>query len=91
MNIAFKIFELILEFLEDKLIEEGAETLKELDQKIDSDQMKCPASLLVLTGVAPFAYQRADGIYVVPRTGLKGLQRRLLLLIVYNHAGVSDS
>ncbi len=50
----------------DKLIEEGAKTLKELAQEIDSDQMKRPAFLLVLTGVAPFAYQRADGVYVVP-------------------------
>lgn len=50
----------------DKLIDEGAKTLKKLAQGIDSDRMKRPAFLLVLTGVAPFAYQRGDGVYVVP-------------------------
>lgn len=55
-----------IKFGGDKLIDEGAKTLKKLAQGIDSDRMKRPAFLLVLTGVAPFAYQRGDGVYVVP-------------------------
>ena len=55
----------------DKLINEGAETLLKLANKIDSDKMKEPAFMMVLCGVAPFAYRREDGVYVVPISCLK--------------------
>lgn len=55
----------------DKLIEEGAKTLKTLAEKIDTDKMKFPSFLMVLTGTGRFAYRREDGIYVVPVGCLK--------------------
>ena len=55
----------------DKLIEEGVETLKELSSKIDTSKMKEPSFKMVLIGVGDFAYQRPDGIYVVPIGCLK--------------------
>ena len=55
----------------DKLINEGAENLLKLAAKIDSDKMKEPAFMMVLCGVAPFAYKREDGVYVVPISCLK--------------------
>ena len=55
----------------DALINEGAETLKKLAKKIDTSKMKDPAFLMVLCGVAPFAYRREDGVLVVPITCLK--------------------
>lgn len=55
----------------DKLINEGAETLLKLVNKIDLDKMKEPAFTMVLCGVAPFAYRREDGVYVVPISCLK--------------------
>lgn len=50
----------------DRLIDEGAETLKKLKNKIDTTKMKVPSFLMVLTGVGDYAYRRADGVYVVP-------------------------
>ena len=50
----------------DKLIEEGAETLKVLRNKIDTTKMKAPSFLMVLTGTGDYAYKRPDGVYVVP-------------------------
>ena len=50
----------------DKLIEEGASNLLTLNDKIDITKMKSPAFKMVLTGVGKYAYQRKDGIYVVP-------------------------
>ena len=55
----------------DKLIEEGAQTLKEVADKIDTTKMKAPSFLMVLTGTSPYAYRREDGVYVVPITALK--------------------
>lgn len=55
----------------DRLIEEGAETLKKFSAKIDTDKMKKPSFLMVLTGTGKFAYRRADGVYVVPVGCLK--------------------
>ncbi len=55
----------------DKLIEEGARSLKVLSEKIDTDEMKEPAFLMVLTGTGDYAYRRADGVYVVPIGCLK--------------------
>lgn len=50
----------------DKLINEGAETLKQLYTKIDTTKMKSPSFMMVLTGVGDYAYRRQDGVYVVP-------------------------
>lgn len=50
----------------DSAIEHGAETLKKLRDKIDTDKMKAPAFLMVLTGTSQYAFQRKDGVYVVP-------------------------
>ena len=55
----------------DKLIEEGSVNLKALNDKIDTDKMKKPAFLMVLTGTGDYAYRRPDGVYVVPIGCLK--------------------
>lgn len=55
----------------DELIEEGAETLKELASIIDTKKMKEPEFMAVICAIAPFAYMRKDGVYVVPITNLK--------------------
>ena len=55
----------------DKLIEEGVQSLTALKNKIDTEKMKEPAFLMVLTGVGDFAYRRKDGIYIVPIGCLK--------------------
>lgn len=55
----------------DKLIEEGAETLKDLATKIDTKNMSNPSFMMVLCAKSPFAYKRNDGVYVVPITALR--------------------
>lgn len=55
----------------EKLIEEGATTLKTLAGKIDTNKMKEPSFLMVLTGTGKFAYRREDNVYVVPIGCLK--------------------
>ncbi len=55
----------------DRLIEEGSMSLKTLAGKIDTDKMKEPSFLMVLTGTGKYAYRREDGIYVVPIGCLK--------------------
>ena len=46
-------------------IEEAAENLKKLAEKVDSEKMGTPSFLMVLTG-GEYAYRRADGVWVVP-------------------------
>ncbi len=55
----------------DKLIEEGAENLKKLERKIDCKKMNFPSFLMVLTGIGDYAYQRKDGVFIVPIGSLK--------------------
>lgn len=55
----------------DKAIENGVRTLEAMAKKIDTTRMKSPSFKMVLTAVAPYAYRRPDGIYVVPITTLK--------------------
>lgn len=55
----------------DRLIEEGAENLKALRDRIDTGKMKAPSFLTVLTGTGNFAYRRRDGVFVVPAGCLK--------------------
>lgn len=50
----------------DKLIEEGAATLKSLAKKIDLQKMLEPSFLMVLTAVGRYAFRREDGVLVVP-------------------------
>ncbi len=52
-------------------IEKGAETLHHLSANIDTNKMKAPSFMMVLVGVGQYAYQRKDGIYVVPINCLK--------------------
>ena len=54
-----------------ELINEGANALKSLVDKIDPDKMNLPSFMMVLTGVGTYAYRREDGIYVVPIGCLK--------------------
>ena len=56
--------------LGNKQIEEAAEHLKELARKVDDSKMGKSAFLMVLTG-GEFAYQRKDGVLVVPIGCLK--------------------
>ena len=55
----------------EKLIEEGAKSLKALNGKIDVEQMNAPSFLMVLVGLGDYPYQRQDGVYVVPIGTLK--------------------
>lgn len=51
----------------DTLIEEAAKNLTALSNDLASP----PAFKMILTGTSPYAYQREDGIFVVPITTLK--------------------
>ncbi|MDR2531605.1 MAG: DUF4143 domain-containing protein [Oscillospiraceae bacterium] len=48
-----------------KEIETAAENLKKLREKINTDKMKEPSFLMVLTATE-FGYRRDDGVYIVP-------------------------
>ena len=57
---------------EETLIKEGAETLTQLSDQIDTTRMKSPAFKMILTATGEYAYRRPeDGIYVVPIGCLK--------------------
>ena len=56
----------------DRLIQEGADALINLKDKIDTTKMKKPSFLMVLTAVGQYAYKRPkDGVLVVPIGCLK--------------------
>ena len=55
----------------DSLINEGVQTLKKLESRIDTTKMKNPSFLLVLTAIGKYAYRKEDGVYVVPIGCLK--------------------
>lgn len=55
----------------DRLIEDGVSTLHALAAKIDTDKMRAPSFMMILTAVGKFAYRREDGIYIVPIGCLK--------------------
>ena len=55
----------------EKLIEEGVASLNSLANTIDTDRMHKPSFMMVLTAVGQYAYQRKDGIFVVPIGCLK--------------------
>ena len=52
-------------------IDAGATTLNKLANNIDTNRMKAPAFKMVVIGVGPYAYQRPDGVYVIPINLLK--------------------
>jgi len=56
--------------LGNKQIEEATENLLKLKNKINSDKMREPSFLMVLTG-GQFAYCRKDGVFIVPVGCLK--------------------
>lgn len=55
----------------DKLIEEGVQSLKKMESKIDTGKMNAPSFLMVLTGVGGYAFRRKDGVCIVPIGCLK--------------------
>lgn len=55
----------------DNLIEEGAKNLNKLASQIDFSKMKQPSFRMVLIGVGTGAYQREDGVFVVPLNCLR--------------------
>lgn len=50
----------------ESLIDEGAESLKTLADKIDTSHTNAPSFLMVLTASGSYAYRRKDGVLVVP-------------------------
>lgn len=52
-------------------IEEGARSLLSLAKNIDTDKMPTPSFMAVIIGVGQYAYQRKDGVYVLPIGCLK--------------------
>ena len=54
----------------DENIEAGAKHLLEIKEKVDTDRMKQPSFLMVMTATY-FAHRRRDGVYVVPIGCLK--------------------
>jgi hypothetical protein len=48
-----------------KEIEEAAKHLLSLEKQINTEKMKSPSFLMILTGTK-YAYKRKDGVYVVP-------------------------
>lgn len=55
----------------EKAIEEASSKLKKLSSKLDTSKMKEPSFLMVLVATGNMAYQREDGVYVVPISMLK--------------------
>ena len=53
------------------VINEGALSLKTLENKIDTTKMRNPSFLMVLVAIGDIAYRRPDGVYVVPIGCLK--------------------
>ena len=47
-------------------INEGASSLMALSDIIDRTRMPAPSFMAVITAVGPYAYRRADGVYVLP-------------------------
>ncbi|MBR1536248.1 MAG: DUF4143 domain-containing protein, partial [Treponema sp.] len=54
------------------MIAASAKNLTKLSSIIDTTKMKEPSFMMVLTGVGQYAYQREDGVLVVPIGCLRG-------------------
>ena len=52
-------------------INAGAASMIELAGNIDTDKMPAPSFMAVIIGVGQYAYQRQDGVYVIPIGCLK--------------------
>lgn len=52
-------------------IEDGAKSMLSLAVNIDTDKMPAPSFMAVIVGVGQYAYQRKDGVYVIPIGCLK--------------------
>ena len=52
-------------------IEDGAKSMLSLAKNIDTDKMPAPSFMAVILGVGQYAYQRKDGVYVIPIGCLK--------------------
>ena len=52
-------------------IEDGAKSMLSLAEYIDTDKMPAPSFMAVIVGVGQYAYQRKDGVYVIPIGCLK--------------------
>lgn len=52
-------------------IEDGAKSMLSLAKNIDTDKMPAPSFMAVIVGVGQYAYQRKDGVYVIPIGCLK--------------------
>ena len=52
-------------------INSGAASMIELSKNIDTDRMPLPSFMAVIVGVGKYAYQRKDGVYVIPIGCLK--------------------
>ncbi|MBR3286247.1 MAG: ATP-binding protein [Bacteroidales bacterium] len=52
-------------------INDGAASMIELSSHIDTDKMPLPSFMAVVTAVGKYAYQRKDGVYVIPVGCLK--------------------
>lgn len=55
----------------DNLIQEGAENLIKLKNKIDTKIMNNPSFMMILTATGNYAYKREDGVFVIPIGCLK--------------------
>ena len=47
-------------------INEGAANMIALANNIDTNKMPAPSFMVVIVGVGQYAYQRKDGVYVIP-------------------------
>ena len=52
-------------------IEDGAANMLSLAHNIDTDKMPAPSFMAVIVGVGQYAYQRKDGVFVIPIGCLK--------------------
>ena len=55
----------------ENLINAGATSMLKLANNIDTTKMTAPAFMAVIVGVGKYAYQRKDGVYVIPVGCLK--------------------
>ena len=52
-------------------IDEASESLLNIKEELEKENAKAPDVLAVVCGLSKFAYQREDGVYVIPITALR--------------------
>jgi hypothetical protein len=82
-RIADKLLKEQLEAAGAVLIEEGASSLKTLAKKIDTEKMREPSFMMVLTGVGTYAYKREDGVCHTHRMLKRLIIMKVLLCTPY--------